>query len=168
MIKIIIGLITFASINSFAAGAISLACTGTQLTIDEEGKDIKELVTMKLVYASSSMGLFEVTDKGGTMRLGAWDCELKEGSLVKEAYLGTTDISERHRHRYEVNPEYHDILKKNGLSLSGMSPDRKLVEFIELVDHPYFIATQAHPEFKSRLEAPHPLFTGLVKAALKK
>ena len=109
----------------------------------------------------------EITEKGGTMRLGAYPAILTENSLASELY-GSIHASERHRHRYEVNPEYHEILKKNGLIISGMSPDGKLAEFIELENHKYFIATQAHPEFKSRPNKPHPLFHGLVKASIKK
>ncbi|MFH1152106.1 MAG: CTP synthase (glutamine hydrolyzing), partial [Nanoarchaeota archaeon] len=109
-----------------------------------------------------------ITDKGGTMRLGAHPAILQEGSLVSELY-GLTEVSERHRHRYEVNPRFHEMLKENGLILSGMSPDRKLVEFIELPreKHPFFVATQAHPELKSSLFKPAPLFKGFVKAALR-
>ncbi|MBA2861911.1 glutamine hydrolyzing CTP synthase [Methanococcus maripaludis] len=109
----------------------------------------------------------EITEKGGTMRLGAYPAILTEHSLASELY-GSINVSERHRHRYEVNPEYHEILKKNGLIISGMSPDGKLAEFIELENHKYFIATQAHPEFKSRPNKPHPLFYGLIKAAIEK
>jgi len=101
------------------------------------------------------------------MRLGAYPTILTENSLASELY-GSINVSERHRHRYEVNPEYHEILKKNGLIISGMSPDGKLAEFIELENHKYFIATQAHPEFKSRPNKPHPLFYGLVKASIEK
>jgi CTP synthase len=107
-----------------------------------------------------------ITKKGGTMRLGAYPAHLKKNSLANRLY-GNEIISERHRHRYEVNPKYHQILEKNGLVLSGMSPDRLLVEFIELNDHPYFIGTQAHPELKSRLLEPAPLFAGLVETAIK-
>ncbi|HII72147.1 TPA: CTP synthase (glutamine hydrolyzing) [Candidatus Woesearchaeota archaeon] len=107
----------------------------------------------------------QVTNKGGTMRLGAYPAVLTEGSLANQLY-GKTKVSERHRHRYEVNPEYHEQLLKGGLVISGMSPDRTLAEFIELKDHPYFIATQAHPELKSKLLEPAPLFFGLVKAAI--
>lgn len=110
-----------------------------------------------------------ITDKGGTMRLGAYPAILKKGSVIAELY-GATKISERHRHRYEVNPKYHQTLSKHGLVLSGMSPNKKLVEFIELPPkaHRYFVATQAHPEFKSRPNQPHPLFDGLIKSAIKK
>lgn len=107
-----------------------------------------------------------VENLGGTLRLGAYPCSLKEGSLAERLY-GKKDISERHRHRYEVNNDYRDDLTKNGMVLSGLSPDERIVEMIELSDHPYFIATQAHPEFKSRPDAPHPLFAGLVEAAIK-
>jgi len=79
---------------------------------------------------------------------------------------GQDTIQERHRHRYEVNPAYHEVLEKNGMLISGTSPDKTLVEYIELSDHHYYIATQSHPEFNSRLDAPHPLFVGLIKACL--
>ena len=106
-------------------------------------------------------------DMGGTMRLGAYPAKLTPGSLVAEIY-GTTTVSERHRHRYEVNNAYRDQLQAAGLHLSGLSPDTSLVEFVELDRdlHPYFVATQAHPEFKSRPTRPHPLFASFVRAAL--
>ena len=108
-----------------------------------------------------------VTQKGGTMRLGAYPCVLKKGSLAAKLY-GKTEISERHRHRYELNydSEGREALEAAGLKVSGTSPDGKLVEIVELPGHPYFIAGQFHPEFKSRPTAPHPLFNGLVGAAL--
>ena len=105
-----------------------------------------------------------VVDKGGTMRLGAYDAVLQEGSQVAEAY-GSTKVSERHRHRFEFSPKYRDQLEAAGLRCSGTSPDGGLVEFIELPDHPFWIATQAHPELKSRPNRPHPLFRALVGAA---
>lgn len=105
-----------------------------------------------------------VTDLGGTMRLGAYPCILKKDSKAYQLY-GTEKIFERHRHRYEVNNEYRDIFEANGMELSGISPDGRIVEMIELKDHPYYVATQAHPEFKSRPNHAHPLFAGLVKAA---
>jgi CTP synthase len=106
-------------------------------------------------------------DLGGTMRLGAYPAALAEGSIVAEAY-GSTEISERHRHRYEVNNDYRDKLGKAGLKFSGTSPDGRLVEFIELdrAEHPFFVATQAHPELKSRPTRPHPLFAAFVTAAV--
>lgn len=108
-----------------------------------------------------------VTDIGGTLRLGAYPCRLKEGTKALELY-GTADISERHRHRYEVNNDYRPQLIKAGLTLSGLSPDGRIVEMIELRSHPFFVATQAHPEFKSRPDKPHPLFAGFIKAALQR
>lgn len=106
-----------------------------------------------------------VTDLGGTMRLGAYPCELREGTKVRELY-GAEHISERHRHRYEVNNTYREELEKNGMQLVGQSPNGHIVEMIELKDHPYFVATQAHPEFKSRPNNAHPLFRGLIEASL--
>jgi CTP synthase len=107
----------------------------------------------------------EVSDKGGTMRLGAYPAMLKDGTLARSLY-GAKDVSERHRHRYEVNPEYHSVIAENGMVFSGTSQDGRLVEFIELPDSKFFVATQAHPELKSRLEIPAPLFYGFVKACL--
>jgi len=108
----------------------------------------------------------EIKEKGGTMRLGAYEAVVKEGTVVKKLY-DSSIVSERHRHRYEVNPEYHKLLTDNGLVFSGMSKDGRLVEFIELPHLKYFVATQAHPELKSRLTKPSPLFYGFVKACLK-
>lgn len=105
----------------------------------------------------------QVTDMGGTMRLGAYPCQLEEGSLARRIY-GTEEVSERHRHRYEVNNEYRETLTEHGMRLSGISPDGQLVEMIELPDHPYFIASQFHPELKSRPNRPHPLFASFVEA----
>jgi CTP synthase len=105
-----------------------------------------------------------VVDKGATMRLGAYPCVLKPGTKAAEVY-GASEISERHRHRFEVNNNYRDGLERNGMVLSGLSPDGRLVEMIELPQHPYFVACQFHPEFKSRPWAPHPLFAGFVKAS---
>ncbi len=104
-------------------------------------------------------------DIGGTLRLGSYPCVLKEGTKAHDLYA-TTDITERHRHRYEVNNDYREVFESNGMVLSGMSPDKRIVEMIELKDHPFFVATQAHPEFKSRPDMPHPLFKGLIGAAL--
>jgi CTP synthase len=109
----------------------------------------------------------EVEDKGGTMRLGLYAAKLAEGSRVRELY-GQELVYERHRHRWEVNNRYRKDLESAGMRLSGMSPDDNLVEYIELVDHPYFVGTQAHPEFRSRPDAPHPLFAGLVRAAAER
>ena len=106
-------------------------------------------------------------DLGGTMRLGSYPAKLTKGSIVAEAY-GTTDVTERHRHRYEVNNSYRDTIAKSGLQFSGTSPDGNLVEFVEYPrsEHPFLVATQAHPEYKSRPTRPHPLFAAFVEAAL--
>ncbi|WP_434980991.1 CTP synthase [Daejeonia sp. YH14] len=108
-----------------------------------------------------------VVDKGGTMRLGAWKCTLKAGSALSEIY-GARNISERHRHRYEFNSEYKEQFEKQGLAPSGFNPDTGLVETIELKDHPFYIGVQYHPEYKSTVAAPHPLFIAFVKACTKK
>jgi CTP synthase len=107
-----------------------------------------------------------IENKGGTMRLGAYPSKIKEGTTIAKLYQ-SLEVSERHRHRYEVNPEYHKILQEKGLVLSGLSEDNTLVEFIELPNHPYFVATQAHPELKSSLLKPAPVFYGLVQAAIQ-
>ncbi len=104
---------------------------------------------------------------GGNMRLGIYPATLKEGTKVFELY-GKKDVTERHRHRWEVNPKYIEKIEMGGLVFSGQSPDRRLMEFIERTDHPYFVATQAHPEFKSRPLKPAPLFMGLIKAAVER
>jgi CTP synthase len=106
----------------------------------------------------------KVTSKGGTMRLGAFPCELKKGSKVHQLY-GKARISERHRHRYEFNNSYLEAFENAGMIASGINPDSKLVEIIELKDHPWFIGTQFHPELKSTVMNPHPLFTNFVKAS---
>jgi CTP synthase len=109
----------------------------------------------------------KITNKGGTMRLGAWKCVLKEGTKAAKAY-GCTRISERHRHRYEFNNDYRDRIEENGLMIVGTSPDGRLVEMVELKDHKWFVAGQFHPEFKSRPMHAHPLFRDFIKAAMEK
>jgi len=104
---------------------------------------------------------------GGTMRLGAYPAMLEEGSLVRETYGGAREISERHRHRYEVNIRYRAQLEEAGLRISGLSPDGVLPEIIEYPHHPWFIGVQFHPELKSKPLAPHPLFSGFIEAAVK-
>jgi len=106
-------------------------------------------------------------DLGGTMRLGAYPATLTPGSKVAEVY-GTTEISERHRHRYEVNVDYAKQLAKHGMEVSGWSPDGRLPEIMEIPDHPWFIGVQFHPELKSRPLEPHPLFTSFIAAAVQK
>src|SRR6476661_6694810 len=108
-----------------------------------------------------------VSEKGGTMRLGSYTCRISEGGLAHKAY-GVVEVRERHRHRYEFNNAYREALTNQGLVLSGLSPDGRLVEIVELRDHPWFVATQFHPEFTSRPHRPHPLFSGFVGAALKR
>ena len=155
-------------------------CLGMQCTIIEYARDV---LGWKLANSTEFdentaypvIDLMEeqrgITQKGGTMRLGAYPCLLKKGSLAAKLY-GKGEISERHRHRYEFanGTEAQQAIEAAGLKASGLSPDGKLVEIVELAEtkHPYFIASQFHPEFKSRPTAPHPLFNGLIKAALKK
>ena len=107
-----------------------------------------------------------INDLGGTMRLGAYPCILAPDTLAQSAY-GTEKISERHRHRYEVNNSYRQTLSNNGLTFSGLSPDEELVEMVELGNHPWFIGCQFHPEFKSTPLEPHPLFRDFVKVAME-
>ena len=150
-------------------------CLGMQLTIVEFARNV-------LGYADANSEEFDpssnnqvihilpsqngITDLGGTLRLGAYLCVLASDSLAAKVY-GTDQISERHRHRYEVNNDYRDELVSHGMKLAGLSPDGHIVEMIEIPDHPWFIGTQAHPEFKSRPNKPHPLFKGFTKAAME-
>ena len=107
-----------------------------------------------------------ITMKGGTMRLGAYKCRIEPGTLVHSIYQ-KTDISERHRHRYEFNNQYFDLFKEKGMVFSGINPESNLVEIIELEDHPWYIGTQFHPELKSTVLNPHPLFVNFVAASLE-
>jgi CTP synthase len=107
-----------------------------------------------------------ITDKGGTMRLGAWKCDIKENTLAHKIY-GKTSILERHRHRYEFNSDYLEALEKAGLKASGINPDTGLVEIVEIENHPFFIGVQYHPEYKSTVANPHPLFVSFVAATVK-
>ena len=153
-------------------------CLGMQCTVIEYARDVlgwKDANSTEFDEKTSHpvIDLMEeqrgITQKGGTMRLGAYPCVLKKNSLAAKLY-GAAEISERHRHRYELayDSESREKLESSGLAVSGLSPDGQLVEIVELPGHPYFIACQFHPEFKSRPTAPHPLFLGLVEAALKK
>ena len=108
-----------------------------------------------------------IKNKGGTMRLGAWDCSLSEGSLAEEAY-GTKNISERHRHRYEFNNDFADQIFDEHFVVTGTNPETGLVEIVEYSDHPWFVGVQFHPEYKSTVSQPHPLFLAFVKACLIK
>jgi CTP synthase len=105
------------------------------------------------------------TEKGGTLRLGSYPCVIKPGTLMERCYK-KKEIAERHRHRFEFNNDYREILEDNGLVLSGLSPDGKLVETVEIKDHPFYIGVQYHPEFKSRPNRPHPIFREFIKAAI--
>ena len=108
----------------------------------------------------------EVKKKGGTMRLGAYPCKIKKGSLAEKVY-GKEEISERHRHRFEFNNDYRELIEKAGMVISGTSPDNSLVEMVEIPKHKFFIAGQFHPEFKSRPDKPAPLFKEFIKSAIK-
>ena len=108
-----------------------------------------------------------IINKGGTMRLGAWDCTLSRGSIAENSY-GTTTISERHRHRYEFNNSYSDQIFDEYFVISGTNPETGLIEIIEYKNHPWFVGVQFHPEYKSTVSKPHPLFLAFVKASLAK
>lgn len=112
-------------------------------------------------------GQSDSIDKGGTLRLGAYPCVIAEGTTMHRCY-GKSEISERHRHRYEFNNDYRKTLSGAGLILSGISPDGKLVETVELTDRDFYVGVQFHPEFKSRPNRPHPLFVGFVSAAAER
>ncbi|MGB4968901.1 MAG: gamma-glutamyl-gamma-aminobutyrate hydrolase family protein, partial [Saprospiraceae bacterium] len=107
-----------------------------------------------------------IVAKGGTMRLGAYQCNLKDKSLVKKAYK-TDHIVERHRHRYEFNNAYAELIEKNGMIATGLNSEQNLIEIIELKNHPWFVGVQFHPELKSTVECPHPLFVGFIKACIQ-
>lgn len=151
-------------------------CLGMQMAVVEFARDIlnikdanslefDEKTKNPVIHIMESQK--NITKKGGTMRLGAYPCILKKSSLASKLYK-TEEISERHRHRYEFNNEYRKEMEDNGMTISGTSPDGELVEITEIKNHPYFIASQFHPELKSRPDKPHPLFVGLLKAAKKK
>ena len=150
-------------------------CYGLQLAVIESARNVLSLsANTTEVEPSIEHPVVDilpdqvsVTSKGGTMRLGAYPAVLREGSKVAELY-GSTEVSERHRHRFEVNPEYHERLESAGVRLSGLDPSGTLVEFIERDDHPYFVGSQGHVELKSTLLEPAPLFVGLVDAALNR
>jgi CTP synthase len=132
---------------------------------DADSTEFNESTPFPIIFKLRD--LVNVEEYGGTMRLGNWQCALKEGSLARIIYGESPEIGERHRHRYEFNPEFREVLERNGLVFSGVSPDGKFVEIVELPrsTHPYFIACQFHPEYKSKPLAVHPLFNSFVKAA---
>ncbi len=151
-------------------------CLGMQLAIVEFARDVlgfadahsvelRPDTTHPVIHLMPDQN--GVTDLGGTLRLGSYPCVLAPGSKAYALY-GTDSITERHRHRYEVNNDYRDVLAAQGMVFSGLSPDGRIVEMLELPNHPWFIATQAHPEFKSRPNRPHPLFKGFIGAALER
>ncbi len=150
-------------------------CFGMQLAVVEYARHVAGMAgansteidpDTKFPVVALMDGQRQVTGKGGSMRLGSYACVLADGTRAIEAY-GQAEITERHRHRYEVNNDYREQLESHGLVLSGLSPDKKLVEMIELKDHPYFVACQFHPEFKSRPMLAHPLFKRFVRATLE-
>ncbi len=155
-------------------------CYGMQLLVIEYARNVlgmKDANTREVNPNSKNIIIDIMEDQkekiatkklGGSMRLGAFIAHLKKGSIAEKAY-GKSEVSERHRHRYEVNNSYVDAITKAGLVFSGMSPDGKLCEIAELPSskHPFFLGTQFHPEFKARPLSPHPLFTAFVKACLK-
>ena len=151
-------------------------CLGMQIAVIEYARNVAgirdahsgefdELCKNKVI--NFMPGQSDDIDKGGTLRLGAYPCVIKENTTMQRCY-GTLEISERHRHRYEFNNDYREILTENGLTLSGLSPDGRLVETVELTDRPFYVGVQFHPEFKSRPNRVHPLFKGFIEAALQK
>lgn len=151
-------------------------CLGMQMAVIEFARNVLGLpdansTEMDASTSNPVIGLMEeqktVIIKGGTMRLGAWDCDLKEGSLVQQVYQGRSHISERHRHRYEFNNTYKAQMEKVGMVFSGTNAGTGLVEIIEIPAHPWFIGVQYHPEYKSTVASPHPLFVSFVAAALE-
>jgi CTP synthase len=149
-------------------------CLGMQCAVIEFARNVCSLEAHSSEFDSAAQHrviyklreLLGVEEMGGTMRLGAYPCELEEGSLALSIY-GEREISERHRHRYEFNREYEEIMTSYGLKVSGNSPDRNFVEIVEVPDHPWFLGCQFHPEFKSRPLDPHPLFASFIRASLE-
>jgi len=172
--------ITFARENDIPYFGI---CLGMQLAVIEIAKNILKIddanstefaktdnpvvgLMTEWIKDNSKISRSDESDKGGTMRLGSYPCNLKKGSLARAIY-DTSQISERHRHRYEVNTKYMDLFNKNNFNYSGMSPDNLLPEILESTDHSWFIGVQFHPELKSRPQKPHPLFVSFIAAAIK-
>ena len=149
-------------------------CLGMQIAVIEFARNVAEIENANSGEFAQNVpkvidympGQNDEIDKGGTLRLGAYPCVIKEKTSMHRAY-GKTEISERHRHRYEFNNDYRDALQSAGLTLSGLSPDGRLVETVELTERDFYIGVQYHPEFKSRPNKPHPLFSAFIKAALR-
>lgn len=147
-------------------------CLGMQMAVIEFARDVLNLKDANSTEMDSQtknpiISIMEsqknITDMGGTMRLGSWKCDIKEGTLARKIYKSST-IEERHRHRYEFNNEYREQMEEAGMIASGINPDTGLVEIIEIPEHPWFIGVQYHPEYKSTVASPHPLFVAFVKA----
>ncbi|WP_053972449.1 CTP synthase [Mangrovimonas sp. ST2L15] len=150
-------------------------CLGMQMAVIEYSRNVLGLseassTEMRADTPDPVIDIMEeqkhITDKGGTMRLGAWDCEIKDGSLAKQIYKKDL-IQERHRHRYEFNNDYKQRIEEAGMIATGLNPDTGLVEIVEVPEHPWFVGVQYHPEYKSTVANPHPLFVAFVKAAFK-
>ncbi len=151
-------------------------CLGMQLAVVEFARNVCMLegANSKEINSETKHAVIDIMpeqkaidEKGGTMRLGSYPAYLKDDSIIKKLYEGKEIVYERHRHRYEVNPEYHDILRDKGMVFAGTDKSERIVEFIELKNHNYFVGTQAHPELKSKFLKPAPMFLGLVKSALE-
>lgn len=164
--------VEFARVNKIPFLGI---CLGMQMAVIEYARNVLGLTDANSIEMDDKtpdpvISIMEeqktITDKGGTMRLGSWDCDLKEGSLVSNVYGNATQIAERHRHRYEFNNAYLEQLNNAGLVATGFNKETNLVEIVEAKDHPWFVGVQYHPEYKSTVANPHPLFVGFVKAAL--
>ena len=150
-------------------------CLGMQMACVEFARNVAQLedANSKEINPETPHNIIDlmidqvdVENMGGTLRLGAYPCQLQEGSKTKELYDNEGLISERHRHRYEFNNEYRKQFEELGMVFSGVSPDNRLVEIVELPENDFFVASQFHPEFKSRPNRSHPLFNGLIKASL--
>jgi len=150
-------------------------CLGMQMAVIEFSRNVLGLNEANSVEVDENtehpvIHLMEeqkaVSEKGGTMRLGSWKCSILEGSKLAEAYE-KLHIDERHRHRFELNNEYINALEEGGLKVVGVNPDTGLAEAVELTDHPWFVGVQYHPEYKSTVENPHPLFVSFVRAGLE-
>jgi CTP synthase len=150
-------------------------CLGMQTMCIEFARNVLDLedanssefeITSEHAVISLMPDQHHITDLGGTMRLGLYPCRLVPSTIAAQAYQGQPEVMERHRHRFEFNNEYRQMFELNGMRFSGLSPDQRLVEIAEVIDHPYMVGSQFHPEFLSRPNRPHPLFSGLIKAAL--
>ena len=151
-------------------------CLGMQMAVIEFARNVLGLAHANTVEVDSDTAFpvihlmddqKSVSDKGGTMRLGSWKCDLVKGSKLAEAYNNVSQITERHRHRFELNNQFTESFEKAGLKISGVNPETGLAEAVELIDHPWFIGVQYHPEYKSTVENPHPLFVSFIRAALE-